>query len=204
MDAELQSLTCHQILKYDDIDQSFFCRQCILKIPLTTALTSFQEASATCCEPPDPFRPGYALFSPDAFEAAPTQRFSNGWDEEALRQDLQGGCEDCFAIDSMRKQFRDLYTQYQALCTAYNQARRDLDTQVQRTKSVDSVLHMERNLRVEMEMRCQILQHAVDTIESSKHEADKQQMGTIAKLTDILHASRIVDEYVGSGSKQES
>jgi len=62
---------------------------------------------------------------------------------------------------------------------------------------------MERKVRVEMEMRCQILQHAVDTIESSKHEADKQQMGTIAKLTDVLHASRIVDEYVGSGSKQE-
>ncbi len=203
MDAGLQSLTCHQILKYDDIDQPSFYRQCILKIPLTTALTSFQEATVTCCEPPDPFRPGCALFSPSAFESAPTQRFSNGWDEEALRQDVQGGCEDCFAIDSMRKQFRDLYTQYQALCTAYNQARRDLDTQVQRTKSVDSVLHMERNLRVEMEMRCQILQHAADTVESCKNEADKQQMGTISKLIDILHASRIVDEYVDSGSKQE-
>jgi len=58
-------------------------------------------------------------------------------------------------------------------------------------------------LRVEMEMRCQILQHAADTVESCKNEADKQQMGTISKLIDILHASRIVDEYVDSGSKQE-
>ena len=156
MDAGLQSLTCHQILKYDDIDQPSFYRQCILKIPLTTALTSFQEATVTCCEPPDPFRLGYALFSPDAFEAAPTQRFSNGWDEGALQQDLQEGCEDCVAIDSIRKQFRDLYTRYQDICAAYNQARRDLDTQVQRTKSVDSVLRMERNLRVDIEIRCQI------------------------------------------------
>jgi len=102
----------------------------------------------------------------------------------------------------MRKQFRNLYTQYQDLCAAYNQVRRDLDTQVQRTRSADSVLNMERNVRVETGIRCQTLQHTVDTIESGKYEADQQQMGTIAKLTDILHASRIVDQHVGSGSSR--
>jgi hypothetical protein len=82
---------------------------------------------------------------------------------------------------SLRKQLRDLYTQYQHLCTAYNQARGDVDTQVRRSKSIGSALNMERNAQVEMETRCQILQNTVNTIKSIKYEADKQQMATIAK-----------------------
>ncbi|MCJ1455407.1 hypothetical protein MMC28_005762 [Mycoblastus sanguinarius] len=148
---------------------------------LATVLTSFQEASPTCCEPLQPS--------------------SNGWDEKALLHNFQGGREASFEIHSLRKQFRALDTQYQDVCAAYNQVRRDLDAQVQRTKSVDSILNMERNMRVETEIRCQILQHTVDTIKSSKREADKQKMATIAKLTDVLHASRAVDGNVGSGSR---
>ncbi len=62
---------------------------------------------------------------------------------------------------------------------------------------------MERNVRGETEIRCQMLQHTVSTIESSKNEANKQQMATIAKLTDILHTSRVIGEDVGSVSRQE-
>lgn len=103
----------------------------------------------------------------------------------------------------MRKQFRDLYIQYQDLCAAYNQARRDLDLQVQQKNSVDSMLNVERNERMETEIRCQMLQQAVSTIENRHDEAHKQQMATIAKLTDILHTSKVVGENMASVSELE-
>jgi hypothetical protein len=78
-----------------------------------------------------------------------------------------------------------------------------LDTQIQRIKSVDSVLNIEKNARAETEIRCQILQQTLDTIESSKYEADKQQMATIAKLTETLYASRAADGNMGFGSGQQ-
>ncbi len=56
-----------------------------------------------------------------------------------------------------------------------------MNTQVRRSKSIGSALNMERNAQVEKETR---------------YEADKQQMATIAKFTDILHASRVLGENV--------
>ena len=102
----------------------------------------------------------------------------------------------------MRKQFQDLHTQYQDLCAAYNQVRRDLDLQVQQTKSVNSMLNVERNVRIETEIRCQMLQHTVSTVKNRQNEADKQQMATIAKLADILHAWQVISEDVASVSRQ--
>ena len=67
----------------------------------------------------------------------------------------------------MRKQLQDLRSQYQDLYAAYNQARRELDFQIQRTKSVDSALNTERNVRAETEIHCQVLQHTVSTIEQT-------------------------------------
>jgi len=103
----------------------------------------------------------------------------------------------------MRKEFQDLYIQYQDLCAAYNQARRDLDLQVQQTRSVDSMLSMERNMRMEAETRCQMLQHTVSTNENRQNEAEKQQMATIAKLTNILHTWQVLGENVASDSGYE-
>lgn len=104
----------------------------------------------------------------------------------------------------MRKEFQDLYIQYQDVCAAYNKARRDLDLQAQQTKSVDSMLSTERNMRMETETRCQMLQYTVSTIENMQNEADKQQMATIAKLTDILHTWQVLGENVASVSGTSS
>jgi len=64
-----------------------------------------------------------------------------------------------------------------------------VNTQVRRFKSIDSALNMERNAQMEKETR---------------YEADKQQMIIIVKFTDILHASRVLDENVRVWLKTEA
>ena len=105
-------------------------------------------------------------------------------------------------MEHMRKQLQDLDIQYQGLCAAYNQLRRDFNLQVQQTKSVDSMLAVERNVRMETENRCQMLQHTMSTTKNGQIEADKQQMATIAKLADILHVWQVVGKEVASVSGQ--
>ena len=84
-------------------------------------------------------------------------------------------------INSLKKQLRDLYTQYQHLCAVYNQAQEDVNTQIRRFKSIDSALNIKRNAQMKKKTR---------------YEADKQQMIIIVKFIDILHASRVLDENV--------
>ncbi len=131
----------------------------------------------------------YAWFSSSAFEAVQEQAFSNDWDEKTSSQNLPEWCWYYIAIDSLRKQLRDLYTQYQHWCAAYNQAREDVNTQIRRIKSIDSALNMKRNAQVKKKTR---------------YEADKQQMIIIAKFIDILHASQVLDENVRIWLKAEA
>lgn len=143
-------------------------------------------------------RPGRASSAPIA-----AQPFSNCWNEELPRRNVQEECEVCSVIDSMKKKCRNLRTQYQNLSAAYNQARKDLDLQVQRIKSGDEMLNMERKMRMETEARCQMLQHTMSVIDNRQSEAHKQQMATIAKLTDILHTSQVVVGNVASAVEHE-
>jgi len=60
---------------------------------------------------------------------------------------------------------------------------------------------MKRTNRAKTESRCQTLQNIMQTFESNKYQADKQQLTIIAKLTDIVYASRILVDVKESDSK---
>ena len=166
-----------------------FAVSVFLRSSLIITSASLQKASATFCESSDSFWTEYAWFSSSAFEAVQEQAFSNDWDEKTSSQNLQEWCWYYIAIDSLRKQLRDLYTQYQHWCAVYNQTWEDVNTQIRRIKSIDSALNMKRNAQVKKKTR---------------YEADKQQMIIIVKFIDILHASRVLDENVRIWLKAEA
>lgn len=91
--------------------------------------------------------------------------------------------------------------QHQNLWAAYNQCRGDLNVQVRERQSLDLAFDMKRTNRAETESRCQALQNTMQAFESNKYQADKQQLTIIAKLTDIVYASRILVDVKGSDSK---
>lgn len=111
------------------------------------------------------------------------------WNKDLPEVDLQPECPDCYEIDQLRKQFGDLCTQYQSLCAAYNQSRRDLDGQFQEVQSLSLAFNLEKSNRVDAEIRCQALKNDLNIAEGKRTETNGQQMAVIAKLTDILHAS---------------
>jgi len=99
------------------------------------------------------------------------------------------GCEDCFEIDQLRSQYKDLCTMYQSLCEAYNQTRRDLDHHFHEVQSLSVAHDIEKTNRIQAESRCKGLQNALDIVEDSKQQSDNQCMAIISKLTDILYTS---------------
>jgi len=124
-----------------------------------------------------------------------------GWDKVNHQQEQQKRDEDCLAIDQLKIQHQDLCMQHQDLWAAYNQCRGDLNVQVRERQSLDLAFDMERTNRAETESRCQALQNTMQAFESNKYQADKQQLAIIAKLTDIVYASRILVDVKGSDSK---
>jgi len=60
---------------------------------------------------------------------------------------------------------------------------------------------MKRINRAKTESRCQTLQNIMQAFESNKYQADKQQLIIIAKLTNIVYASRILVDVKESDSK---
>ena len=49
-------------------------------------------------------------------------------------------------------------------------------------------------MRIETETRCQMLQGTVATIEKRQKEAERQQMATTAKLTEVLNHCQVLEE----------
>lgn len=174
---------------------SVFCSHSLIMHTLTSLqkeFTSFCESSQSEC----------VLLSSSALVMNSRQDLLNVCDEETSCQNLQKCCRNCFMIDDLRKQLYDLYTQYKNLCTVYNQ-RRDLNTQIQRTDFVDTILKKKMNVQIETEIHCQSLQHALSMIEDSRKKADKQQMIIIAKLINVLYNSQVVHERMSFDSRQE-
>ena len=69
-------------------------------------------------------------------------------------------------------------------------------------QSLEMALDMERRLRAEKDLRCQVLQGTLDSYEG-KGQADRQQMNiltVIVKLTDMLHAPQAFNGVERCGS----
>ena len=99
---------------------------------------------------------------------------------------LHQGCENCCGFGSSNMQLRDFSIQYHELAAANNQLRRDLDAQVQRTKSIESALKMEMDVRVKAESQGHILQHIAHITEVSRKDADKRQTMILARRSDLV------------------
>lgn len=142
------------------------------------------SSSETSSSPPQ-----CAFASSIAPEAVGLLPVLGDWNKEPPEVDLQPDCTDCYESDQLRKQFGDLYNQYQTLCAAYNQSRREVDSQFQEIQSLSLAFNIEKSNRVDAEIRCQALKNDLNTAEGKRTETNGQQMAIIAKLTDILHAS---------------
>ncbi len=125
----------------------------------------------------------------------------NDWDKINHQQEQQKRDENCLTIDQLKIQHQDLCMQHQNLWAVYNQCREDLNVQIQERQSLDLVFDMKRINRAKTESRCQTLQNIMQAFESNKYQADKQQLIIIAKLTNIVYASRILVDVKESDSK---
>ncbi len=123
------------------------------------------------------------------------------WDKVNHQQEQQKRDENCLTIDQLKIQHQDLCMQHQNLWAAYNQCREDLNVQVRERQSLDLAFDMKRTNRAKTESRCQTLQNIMQAFESNKYQADKQQLTIIAKLTNIVYASRILVDVKESDSK---
>lgn len=105
-------------------------------------------------------------------------------------------------LDLLQKQYQDLHTQHQNLLAAFNQYRRNSDGMFQMHQSLELAFDMERQLRAEKELRCQVLQTTLDAYEG-KSQVDKQQadiLNIITKLMNMLHVPQAPNGIEGCGS----
>lgn len=130
-----------------------------------------------------------------------TTPISYGWD--ARYQHRQHNESDIMVkLELLEKQYQYLYQHYQSQSAAFTQSRTNSEGLVQMNQSLELNLDMEKQLGVEKELRCQVLQNTLDAYEG-KGQPDRQQaeiLTIIAKLTNMLHVPPFTNGNEGHGS----